>query len=175
MSTHSQRRGRCAEGLFPAGDAAGGKSRCPLPKNDVGAEVEGPFNSVILLVQAWRIEVIVAHLRRRLETETLARIPVEAQHLVDMIVGYGVLIGGDLDPVRIDFGKILNLVVTEAAVCTGGKVPRLPTGTVCKRQGIRYDRSQVRVAVHPAVGRFLKDVGIEIIHARTSKAACVGQ
>ena len=58
---------------FPAGDAAEGKSCCPLPKNDVGAEVEGPFHTVILLVQARCIEVIIAQLRRRLEAEPLAR------------------------------------------------------------------------------------------------------
>ena len=139
------------KGCFPAGDAAGGKSRCPFPKNDVGAEVEGPFNSVILLVQAWRIEVIVAHLRRRLETKTLARIPVEAQHLVDMIVGYGVLIGGDLDPVRIDFRQIFNLVVAQATVSSGSKIPGFPACPVCQSQGIRHYGSQIRIAVHLAV------------------------
>ena len=73
------------EGSFPAGDAAGGESPRPFPKYNVGAEVKGPFHTDILLVQRRRIEVIVAYLRRRLEAETLARIPVETHHLVDMV------------------------------------------------------------------------------------------
>lgn len=124
------------KGCFPAGDAAGGKSRCPLPKNDVGAEVEGPFNSVILLVQAWRIEVIVAYFRRRLEAEPLARIPVETHHLVDMIVGNGILIGGDLDAVRIDLGEVFNLVAAETPVSPCRQVPVITIGAVCERQGV---------------------------------------
>ena len=64
------------EGCFSAGDAAGGKCPRPFPKHNVGAEVESPFHTVILLVQTWCIEVIIAHFRRRLEAEPLARIPV---------------------------------------------------------------------------------------------------
>ncbi len=96
------------ESGFSAGDAAGGKSHRPFPKHNIATEVESPFHTGIFLVQAWRIEVIVTYLRRRLEAKPLARIPVETHHLVDMIVGNGILIGGDLDAVRIDLGEVIQ-------------------------------------------------------------------
>lgn len=124
------------ESGFSAGDAAGGKSHRPFPKHNIATEVESPFHTGILLVQAWRIEVIVTYLRRRLEAKPLARIPVETHHLVDMIVGNGILIGGDLDAVRIDLGEVFNLVAAETPESPCRKVPVITIGAVCERQGV---------------------------------------
>ena len=50
-----------------------------------------------------------------------------------MIVGNGILIGGDLDAVRIDLGEVFNLVAAETPVSPCRKVPVITIGAVCER------------------------------------------
>ena len=63
-----------------------------FPQEYVGAKADIPVDAVVLLIQGGSVIIVIASHGRCLETELVGGIPIETEHLVDMIVSYGILV-----------------------------------------------------------------------------------
>ena len=104
------------QGDFASSRIRGRIRHSPFPQEYVGAQADIPVDAVVLLIQRGSVIVVVPNHCRCLETELVGGVPIETEHLVDMVVFHRVLIGRYLDAIRANHGEIFNLVVAKTAV-----------------------------------------------------------